>query len=265
MGKQTGIAWCDSTFNPWWGCTRVSPACDNCYAEATAARWLKGGLWGAEIPRREMSTNYWRQPLNWEQNALRDGRTQRVFCASMADVFDKAAPDGAREKLWELIRATPHLDWLLLTKRVGNVASMLPADWGAGYHNVWLGITVVTQAEIDRDVPKLLSLPARVRWLSIEPLLEGVTLQHLTLSPDYDWRHQKAGAGLLDWIVVGGESGPHARVLLTSWVEQLMEECLEADTAFFFKQGSQANWPDFKNFDAFPKKLQVRQFPALLS
>lgn len=179
MAENTAIEWADATWSPWEGCTKVGPGCDHCYAEAMN-RWLrKGENWGPGAPRRIYSEEHWGNPFRWQRDAPKfhtlHGRNRRVF-PSVCDPFDNEAPGLHRERLFATIRATPALTWLLLTKRIGNAKSMLPADWGAGYPNVWLGSTVVTQEEADRDVPKLLAVPARVRFLSVEPMLGPVDL-----------------------------------------------------------------------------------------
>lgn len=251
MGKKTGIQWTDATFNPWWGCTAISPGCDHCYAETHAHRF--GTEWGAGAPRREFGDKHWNEPLLWNEAAKRDGVRRRVFCASMADVFDKDAPEGARARLFALIEQTPHLDWLLLTKRIGNVAKMAPVSWMGGpvqhgpdpanVHggwpaNVWLGATIVNQEEADRDIPKLLAVPARVRFLSMEPLLGKVYLP-------FFYRHMAEGGGgpalapaakNLHWVIVGGESGSEARPMHPAWALALRDQCRRAGVAFFFKQ-----------------------------
>lgn len=256
MAEHSAIEWTDATFNPWWGCAKVSPGCDHCYAERDAGRYQPGRrLWGIDAERREFGDAHWNEPRKWNKRAQREGRRLRVFCASMADVFDKNAPAGARERLWALIRETPHLDWLLLTKRIGNVRRMLPSDWGAGYLNVWLGISVVDQEEADRDIPKLLALPAAIRFLSCEPLLDRIAFP-LPCEDSIFWRG-------LHWIIVGGESGAKARPMLESWALSIILDCKRAGAAVFFKQGSQANWTRFKEFESFPAYLQVREFPRL--
>lgn len=236
MSEQTNIEWCDSTFNPWTGCTKVSPGCDNCYAEGWAKR--SGTVhWGPHAERRRTSVANWKQPLRWEREheafAAQHGRRRRVFCASLADVFDNAVPAQWRLDLFRLIADTPHLDWLLVTKRIGNVAGMLAelatASGGgsAPMPNIWLGITVVNQTEADRDIPKLLHVPAVVRFLSCEPLIGPLDLgrEHRTT-----WLH------LLDWVIVGGESGPKARPMHPQWPRDLRDQCAAAGTAFLFKQ-----------------------------
>lgn len=178
MAENSKIEWCDHTFNPWTGCTKVSPGCDHCYAEGWAKR---SGLvkWGAGQERRRTSADYWRQPVKWNRIAERDGVRRRVFCASLADVFDNQVPVEWRSDLWRVVRETPSLDWLLLTKRPQNIAKMLPGPIATTlwpWPNVWLGTTVENQEEADRRIPHLLAVPAAVRFLSCEPLLGPVDL-----------------------------------------------------------------------------------------
>jgi protein gp37 len=190
--------------------------------------------------------------------ARKAGKRARVFCASMADVFDNHPDvDGAREQLWELIAQTPRLDWLILTKRIGNAKLMLPPEWKErGYpRNVWLGISVVNQVEADRDIPKLLETPATVRFLSCEPLLGPIDLEQSTYKAGYTPEQ-------LDWVICGGESGSGARPMEQRWAELLAYWCQERLVKFFMKQGSQANWPHFKDFSSFPSVLQRREWPT---
>jgi len=129
MCFNSSIEWTTHTFNPWWGCTKVSDGCRNCYAEALSNRYGHS-VWGAGKPRRLMSDAHWQAPLGWDADAKRTGRRARVFCASMADVFEEQAPPGQLARLWDLIRLTPNLDWQLLTKRPHRIAESLPPDWG---------------------------------------------------------------------------------------------------------------------------------------
>lgn len=176
MGENTKIEWADHSWNPWIGCQKVSPACDNCYAEAMNDRF-KGGNWGPKAPRRRTSESNWKKPLSWNRKAEKLGIRYRVFCASMADVFDNAVPTEWRDDLWDLIRATPHLDWLLLTKRPQNIKKMISDDWGEGYENVWLGTTVENQKVADQSIPIFLDVPAKVHFLSVEPMLETIEIR----------------------------------------------------------------------------------------
>jgi protein gp37 len=256
MVENSKIEWTDHTFNPWVGCTKVGPGCDHCYAESWGKR--SGRVQWGDHDRIRTTVGYWRQPLIWDRNAQKSGVRARVFCASLADVFDNTVPEDWRIDLFELIDRTPSLDWLLLTKRIGNVRSMVPMRAGSMYRNIWLGATVVNQEEANRDVPKLLDVPARIRFLSMEPLLGPVNLS---------WTDRGDGMLVqrmapLDWVIVGGESGAGARPMDGAWVYDLRRQCKEGGVAFFMKQGSKANWPDFKDFDNFPPSVRVREFPV---
>ena len=287
MSAQTGIEWCDSTFNPWMGCTKVSPACDHCYAERDTKRFGRVE-WGAGKPRVRTGADNWRHPKRWndaafvqcpscgwrgdwaeadrrngccpECNHLPERFTsvrRRVFSASLADWLDNEVPIEWLVDLLDLIRRTPNLDWLLLTKRIGNFSTRLMRahahlwdtlspnnalrDWVLDWHhgnppaNVWLGATVINQAEADRDAPKLLAVPARVRFLSIEPMLGPV---------DLVTAHKKTiGSGRIDWIIAGGESGPHARPSHPDWYRSLRDQCAASGVPFLFKQ-----WGEFGEF-----------------
>ncbi len=236
MGEQTKIEWTDATFNPWVGCTKISPACDHCYAEGWAKRAGNPELWRGE--RRRTSAVNWRMPVKLNAFASAQGRRIRVFCASMADVFDNQVPPEWRADLWALIRATPMLDWQLLTKRPQNIAKMLPEDWGRGWPNVWLGTTVENQAEAKRRIPHLLATPAAVRFLSCEPLLGPVF--PITIEIANAARALGAPVGecvqLLHWVIAGGESGPGARPMHPDWARSLRDQCAVAGVPFHFKQ-----------------------------
>ncbi|MDR1349729.1 MAG: phage Gp37/Gp68 family protein [Zoogloeaceae bacterium] len=252
MGANTKIAWAHHTFNPWYGCQKVSHGCDHCYAESWGRRFGVTN-WGKSCTRKRSSSANWKTPLAWNDEAARKGIRYRVFCASLGDVFDNAVPESWRTDLFVLIRKTPNLDWLLLTKRIGNADRMiaeavgaLPPDEKCGtgqwpWENVWLGITVCNQDEADRDIPKLLNLHAKVRWLSMEPLLGDISFVGMFANPDciYDGTNalQK-----IDWLIVGGESGAQARPMHPDWVRSLRDQCAAVDTPFLFKQ-----WGTAKN------------------
>lgn len=241
MADGTKIEWADATFNPWRGCTKVSPACDHCYAEELARRygWAK---WGNH-PRERQAESSWAQPLTWNRQAdafeAEHGRPRMVFCASLADVFDNQVPEEWRRDLFDLIRKCDRLIWLLLTKRPQNMAKMLPADWGQGWPHVWLGATVENQAEADRRIPALLSVPAARRFLSCEPLLGPVDLMAIR-RPKCDggsfMRPLDGRFNRIDWVIAGGESGKHARPSHPDWFRSLRDQCAAADVPFFFKQ-----------------------------
>jgi protein gp37 len=222
MSERTNISWATSTFNPWIGCTKVSPGCDHCYAERDMALRRHVVQWGPGAPRKRTSEAYWKQPHAWNRKAMASGQPWRVFCASLADIFDNEVPEAWREDLFALIAETPYLTWMLLTKRIGRWTECVPAHWMVRDFpvNVWMGITVVNQAELDRDWWKLAEVPAAVRFLSCEPLLGPLTL----------------GAYYPDWIIVGGESGPRARAMAAEWPRAIRDECAYRGTPFHFKQ-----------------------------
>jgi len=285
MSENSKIEWCDHTFNPWEGCQKVGPGCDHCYAETRNARFAGGTAinWGPGAPRRRTSASNWNKPLAWNAQAeafmSQHGRRQRVFCASLADVFDNAINTNWRYDLFELIAKTPNLDWLLLTKRIGNAGLMISdvmeknvrysaedqvprfiafAPWP--WRNVFIGATVVNQAEADRDIPKLLAVPAAKRFLSMEPLLGAVDLDNaarlpcpnshdIVMDPEtgsYDCCRACDFTGLadewgIDWVIVGGESGPGARPMHPDWACSLRDQCEDAGVPFLFKQ-----WGEWK-------------------
>lgn len=193
-------------------------------------RWHKV-QWGPGKPRVRTSLSNWKEPISWNANALsfelEHGRRRRVFCASLADVFDNEVPAQWRLDLWKLIESTPKLDWLILTKRIGNVSKW--TDVHGMPTNVWLGISVVNQEEADRDIPKLDATMAVVRWLSMEPLLGPVTL-----GGEYLWG--SGGHNGIDWVVCGGESGKEARPMHPDWARALRDECKHWGVPFLFKQ-----------------------------
>lgn len=216
MGETTEISWADASFNPWIGCTKVSPACDHCYAARDNERrkWVDG--WGAGVPRRRTKT--WSDPKRWNAKAEVTGYRPRVFCASLADVFDNEVPDEWRFDLWNLIRETTNLRWMLVTKRIGNAVKMVPFDWP--FPHVGLISTIVTQDEWNRDWPKLKAMPAAWRGISMEPLLGPINI----------------GAERPDWIITGGESGTGFRYTDPDWVRELRDQCSANDIAFHHKQ-----------------------------
>ena len=219
MGANSSIEWTDHTFNAWWGCARVSPGCEHCYAERFAKR--KGVKWGVHEERRTFGDEHWREPVRWNARAARRGRRYRVFCASMADVFDEHGPESERARLWDLIARTPHLDWQLLTKRPQHFERFLPRD-GWPWRNVWLGVTAEDQRRADERIPILVRTPAAVRFISYEPALGPVDV-----SPFADG---------LDWLIAGGESGAGARPMSEDWVRGVRDQCAASGIAFFYKQ-----------------------------
>jgi protein gp37 len=262
MAENSKIEWTDHTWSPWEGCTKVSPGCDHCYAEGMN-RWLrKGQNWGPGAPRRTYSDEHWLKPVRWNEKAAKEGTRPKVF-PSVCDPFDNEVDEVLRGDFLWLVEHTPNLTWLVLTKRIGNAARMLAdLSYAEPLPNLWIGATVVNQEEADRDVPKLLATPARVRFLSMEPLLGPVHLTHLRvngvvtvdalrgwaagighprplnvdlLTGHVDHRTPPAGPRL-DWVIVGGESGPGARPMHPDWARSLRDQCAAAGVPLLFKQ-----------------------------
>lgn len=261
MGDSTGISWTDHTFNPWWGCARVSPACRFCYADTLATRWGHQ-LWRRHGERRMMSDRAWGRPLIWNRDAERLGVPARTFCASMADVFeDHPQVAEPRKRLWDVIEQTPWLRWQLLTKRIENVAGMVP--WGNSWPaNVWIGTSVENNLWAFRRIPHLLGLPdsVAVRFLSCEPLLGPVDLglpeNHAGHARDVawdGWGYQCLDCGTEDeevawlvpsgpqigWVIAGGESGgAKRREMNPAWLAGIVSQCQKARVPVFVKQDS---------------------------
>lgn len=247
MGEITGISWTDHTFNPWWGCWKIADECKNCYADSTAHRFVDefGELWGRTAGRRFFGDTHWSEPIKWNRKAERDRVRRRVFCGSMCD-WAEAHPDdeinaqqnAARARLWNLIAATPWLDWLLLTKRPDDAANMLPWTHPQEVYdrhaidpwpNVWVGVTAGTRESVSVNVSILRSIPAVVRFVSCEPILEDI--------PADEWdRALGEGMGKIDWLIVGDESGHNARPAQPDWVRGAREASLRHGVAFHFKQ-----------------------------
>lgn len=212
------------TYNPWWGCIKVSEECKHCYAEDIAHHYGHD-VWGPSVntPRRLFKEKHWQEPLTWNCQAGKQGHRRSVFCASMADVYeDHPLVTSEREKLWALMATTPWLNWLLLTKRPENVLKMSPWHRGDWPDNVWIGTSVGLQERAEERIPLLLEIPAVVRFLSCEPLLGPIDL-----SP---WISQ------LQWVISGGESGSAARPIDMGWPRALRDQCQEAHVPYFFKQ-----------------------------
>ncbi len=286
MSENTKIEWCDHTFNPWEGCQKVGPGCDNCYAETRNARFAGGAAinWGPGAPRRRTSASNWELPKRWNAQAEafmnQHGRRQRVFCASLGDWADNAVPIEWLVDMLEMVRLTPNLDWLLLTKRIGIVSQRLQqanafilgnwpsidakplSQWLTNWleddcppANVWLGTTITSQPEADRDITKLLAVPAAKRFLSMEPLLgpvdldtihntnfgEGQPYLHPLIGRVSDGHGDSCNAPSIDWVIVGGESGPGARPMHPDWASSLRDQCVAAGVPFLFKQ-----WGEWK-------------------
>jgi protein gp37 len=259
MAERSNIEWTDSTFNPWIGCTKVSPACDDCYAaRSTPARTL-GVVWGPHKERRRTAPSTWKLPERWEREHeaffAEHGRRRRVFCASLADVFDNAVPPAWRAELFALIASTPHLDWLLLTKRIGNVAQMIEAP---GMQKTWpaharLGMTAANQEEWDRDIGKLLRLDVP-NFVSLEPLLGAIDMRLGGASlPDHA-AHRPLPRSV-EWVIVGGESGPKARPMHPDWARSLRDQCAAASVPYLFKQHGE--WAQVSSEPIHPESVRL--------
>lgn len=277
MGKETGIAWTDHTANPWIGCTEVSPGCDNCYARVMDARYKYGGAthWGHGVPRYQPAA-FRRTVKALDTAAFKAGVHRSVF-PSLCDPFDNEVPEEWRFDLFDLIKATPNLTWLLLTKRIGNAAKMIDNSMDTDepawpWPNVWLGASVVNQEEADRDIPKLLATPAAKRFVSYEPALGpidfaawlicqscGYTARDDQIHGDH--RLCKSPTARIDQIIVGGESnqgGAKARPFDLAWARSTVQQCRAAGIACFVKQlgstirvrnDSGNEWPSEDRFD----------------
>lgn len=219
MGVFSKIAWCHGTVNFWWGCTKVSPGCQQCYA-ATLSKRYGYDEWGPGKPRRTIAGS-WKTVAQLVKRAKKEGQRLRVFTNSMSDFFDSEADPKLRAWAWALIQDTaPWLDWLILTKRPENVMGMLPFEWGLGWPNVWLGVTAENQEYADVRVRQLMALPAAVRWVSYEPALGPV-----------EWKWPG-----IDWIVVGGESGHGARAFDIAWARSTVAYGSDTGCPIFVKQ-----------------------------
>lgn len=270
MSATTGIAWTDATFNIAWGCTKVSPGCAHCYAEGEAARFGHD-VWGPTKPRRVFAVKHWMDPFVWIKSwdARRLGRPMRIFTSSMADVFEDHPQIAVeREKLWGLIRATPHVIWQVLTKRPENFGRFLPEDWADGYANVWLGISAEDQERLDLRLERMLRTPAAVHWISYEPALGPIAWgpAFRLRVPIYDQTRASFAMRVdtpplvtapresrIDWVVVGGESGGRARPFDVGWARDLVAWGRRCAVPVFVKQlgaqprltndGEQTDWP----------------------
>ncbi len=264
--ENSHIEWTNHTFNPWWGCMKVSEGCKNCYAETLDNRYHNADPhWGPNSPRKEMSDKHWAQPFLWDEKARKAGVQAKVFCASMADVFevsDDPVVINGRTRLFNIIENTPNLIWQLLTKRPENIINSIPESWRYFFpDNVWIGTSVENQKAADERIPYLLSVPAKVRFLSCEPLLGPLDLTNIPCQiPEWfplkfqknEIEHLDCLAGYksfpgndrdlcpinseIHWVIAGGESGHGARPMHPDWATSLRDQCANAEVSFFFKQ-----------------------------
>lgn len=264
--ENSKIEWTDHTANFWWGCFKVSPGCKNCYAETLSNRYGKA-IWGTpETTHRELKIGIWKELPKWNEHARQEGKRRRVFVQSMADFFEDH-PDVIqwREDALGLISKCEWLDFQILTKRPENVNRMIADIYGdcewlmenlgkSKLPNIWIGTSVENQEMADKRIPELLNIPAHVRFLSVEPLLEEIDLQR--------WFH---GMGVtlslrpihvtpfIHWVIVGGESGTKKRPFDVAWARSIRDECRAAGVPFFMKQ--------IDKIQPIPNDLLIRQFP----
>lgn len=247
---DTKIEWATKSWNPVRGCSIVSKGCKNCYAMRQAHRFsgpggayegltklTNGGpVWTGDI---KLVPEKLQEPLRWK-------KPERIFVNSMSDLFHKDVPDHFIGWVFGVMAGAPQHIFQVLTKRPERMRDYcrdietLP--------NVWLGVSIENQDTADERIPLLLKTPAAVRWLSCEPLLSWIRFSR------YWVKH-------IDWVIVGGESGPGARPMQGWWANDLRKQCQLEQIPFFMKQGSQANWANYHDFDSFPRSLQVRQYP----
>lgn len=265
MGQQTNIPWVDSTFNPWIGCTKVSPGCANCYAEKSLPARFRNIKWGPGEERVRTSADNWETLKRWDRMNKKSGTRSTILCASLCDVFeDNPQVEEWREELFRLAEQTPNLDLLFLTKRPENVEWMLPDRWsqrGVLLNNVWFGFTIESQKMLDIRWSAISSFTHRFRqraiFLSLEPLLGPIDFCTASL-----WTRT------IDWVIVGGESGPDARPMDLDWARSIIVQCREAKIPVFFKQAGSAyarehGLKDRKGADLkeLPLGLHFREFP----
>jgi protein gp37 len=299
MSENSKIEWCDHTFNPWIGCTKVSPGCANCYAETLMDKRYGRVQWGKGNPRSRTSEENWKKVERWNLEAemeeeryfeaLEDPSAwvagmpyrPRVFVASLSDWLDPEVPVEWLADLLDLIRRCPHLDFLMLTKRpelfgermgeiyrrfsryngdrnpIGVSVVHYALEWKKGQsipQNVWIGTSVEDQQRADERIPALLKIPARVRFLSCEPLLEDLGEIGEWEEPEDGGRYYIDG---IHWVICGGESGPNARPMYPDWARSLRDQCQSAGVPFFMKQIGGARKP----FPSIPDDLMIREFP----
>lgn len=238
MGKETEIAWTDHTWNPWQGCRKVSLGCLNCYMFRDKKRF---GQDPEKIVKSKSAT--FKAPLKWRDPA-------RVFVCSWSDFFIDDA-DKWRDDAWDIIRRTSHLTYQILTKRPENIKGMLPDDWPLP--NVWLGVTAENQDELDRRAPILCSIPATIRFVSIEPMLGMIDIRRYLPKIFDDWSSYEKKSETIDWVIVGGETGENARLMDYRWAVKIMFDCFSSGIPFFMKQ--------MTNRTPIPINLQRREFP----
>lgn len=261
MGEQSSIQWTENTWNPWHGCTKVSEGCKYCYMYRDKERY------GQDPTTVMRSKSNFNAPLKWKEPTL-------IFTCSWSDWFIEDA-DEWRKEAWAIIKKTPQHTYQILTKRPERILQCLPDDWGEGYPNVWLGVSVENEKNVNR-LWHLAHVPAKIRFVSAEPLLSHVYLGldaamqwNGTQSPDWNTRMKN----LIHWVIIGGESGNETgkykyRECHFSWIEFIIQQCKEASVPVFVKQlgtflGKELGLKDHHggDIDEWPEHLRIREFP----
>lgn len=244
MGDKSNIEWTDATWNPFYGCRKVSPGCKHCYMYRDMERFGRD-----PFTVKRAADNTFRAPLRWAKSG-KVASGSRIFTCSWSDFFIEDADDW-RGEAWDIIRATPQYTYQILTKRPENIADRLPSDWGAGWANVWLGVSAENQEQADRRIPLLLNTPAIIRFVSAEPLLGPVYMMRHLLNGAHKWRQD------LHWVIVGGESGPRRRPFDPDWARSIRDQCRDAGVPFFFKQVDKVQ--------PIPNDLLIREWPQAVN
>ena len=245
--RNSRIEWTDHTFNPWIGCTKISAGCMNCYAERDWDHRKHLVKWGRGQPRHRTSRQNWRQPYLWNAAPnVGNGRRPRVFCASLADVFDREVPTRWRDDLFDVIDDCRNLQWLILTKRPEAAAEYLVRwiefDWP--WPHVWIGTSIENADQARARIPTLLEIPAAGRFVSCEPLLAPVDVQ---IAPSAEWSIEHRSLIGVDWVIAGGESGTAGRPMHPAWARSLRDQCQANDVPFFFK-----SWGEWSTLSEWP-------------
>ena len=278
MGDVTGIGWTDRTYNHWIGCTKVGPGCEHCYAETWNQRFDAGANWGPGAPRRLTSKHNRNNLARYDRAVLSEGRPW-TFCSSLSDVFDKEVDPAWRKDLFDAVREARNLRVQFVTKRIPNVAGMVPPDWETAFRHCGLIITVTDASEAARDIPRLLRTPAAWRGISYEPALGGIDLRDLPVAGgrlDALTGEVRDASGAvvevlpgLDWVIVGGESGKEARAFDPAWAERCVLACRAAGVPVFVKQmgsnpvGLALAHRKGEDPGEWPEALRVREMPVV--
>ena len=269
------IEWTEQTWNPIIGCSKISTGCKNCYAEKMAIRLASMAL----VKNESSSLDYYVDAINylygnkgWNgktyiiknalEKPLKRKKPTMYFVCSMGDLFHESVPFEWIDKVYEIISRCPQHTFQILTKRPEIMKEYYKSRQYGHFHNVWIGTTTENQEMANERIPILLRIPAKVHFVSVEPMLSEINLNQIAFSKFQSWLNGNDAYGL-DWVICGGESGHNARPMHPDWVRSLRDQCKDANVPFFFKQGSQNNWSDYKNIDSFPDDLKIRQYPNL--